>query len=165
MKELYKNPIFYYILVPVIAVLWPLLVWGIYLPSARHKWQAETSQYKKAQEIIREILSIDPDRLTADSQTAAAEFDYAIAMERTAGMYGIPSTGYRLNSGVIISTAGQKSQSAKVSLKAVDITRFANFLSTLQLRWANLQATQVKLTKKKGLPDSWDVDIEFKYYY
>jgi hypothetical protein len=63
------------------------------------------------------------------------------------------------------SAAGQKSQSAKVGLKQVDITKFAKFLSTVQLRWANLQCSQVKLTKKKGLPDTWDVDLDFKYYY
>ncbi len=60
---------------------------------------------------------------------------------------------------------GQKSQSANVSLSQIDIVKFAEFLSTIQLRWANLQCNRVKLTKKQGLPDVWDVDIEFKYYY
>jgi hypothetical protein len=86
-------------------------------------------------------------------------------MEQTAGLCGIPSTDYKLNSGIIITSAGQKSQNAKVGLMQVDITKFAKFLSTVQLRWANLQCGQVKLTKKKGLPDSWDVDLDFKYYY
>lgn len=165
MKELYKNPALYYILAPVLAALWPLLIWGVYLPSARHNWQVETEQYSKAQGIIKEILAIDPDRLTADSNNASVEFDYAGAIDKTAALCGIPSSSYKLNSGIIITSAGQKSQSAKVSLKGIDVTKFAKFLSTLQLRWASLQTVQVKLTKKKGLPDSWDVDIEFKYYY
>jgi hypothetical protein len=166
MKEIYKNPALYYILVPIIVALWPLLIWGVYLPSARRSWQVEKSQYDQAQGIIKEILAIDPDRLNfADSQNTAAEFDYASALEKTAGLCGIPPTSYKLNSGIIITSSGQKSQSAKVSLKQVDITKFAKFLSTIQLRWANLQTVQVKLTKKKGLPDAWDVDIEFKYYY
>ncbi len=166
MKEIYKNPTLYYILAPAVVALWPLLIWGVYLPSARRNWQVESSQYDKAQNVIKEILAIDPDRLNfADSQNTVAEFDYASAIEKTAASCGIPPTDYKLNSGIIITSSGQKSQSAKVGLKQVDITKFAKFLSTLQLRWANLQCVQVKLTKKKGLPDSWDIDLEFKYYY
>jgi hypothetical protein len=166
MKQIYKNPTLYYILVPVIVALWPLLIWGVYLPSARHNWQVESTQYNEAQSIMKEILTLDPDRLKfADSNNTAAEFDYASAVERIASSCGIPPTSYRLSSGIIITSEGQKSQSAKVGLKQVDITKFAKFLSTLQLRWANLQCAQVKLTKKKGLPDVWDVDLDFKYYY
>lgn len=166
MKQIYKNPTLYYILVPVIVALWPLLIWGVYLPSARHNWQVETSRYNEGQSIMKEILTLDPDRLKfADSNNTAAEFDYASAVERIASSCGIPPTSYRLSSGIIITSEGQKSQSAKVGLKQVDITKFAKFLSTLQLRWANLQCAQVKLTKKKGLPDTWDIDLDFKYYY
>jgi hypothetical protein len=166
MKDILKNPALYYILAPVAVALWPLLIWGVYLPAAENKWQVEKSQYSQGQKIITEILAIDPDRLQfADANAASAEFDYASAIEKTAGLYRIPPTSYKLNSGIIITTAGQKSQSAKVTLKGIDITRFAKFLSTLQLRWANLQCSQVKLTKKKGLPNIWDVDLDFKYYY
>ncbi len=166
MKDIHKNPMFYYVLVPVIAALWPLFVWGVYLPAAKSNWQREKAQYNKAQDIITEILALDPDRLEfADSQETAADFDYASAVERVASSCGIPSTSYRLSSGIILTSGGQKSQSADVSLKQVEITEFAKFLSTIQLRWANLQCTGVKLTKNKGLPDSWDVDFDFKYYY
>jgi hypothetical protein len=167
MKEIYKNPALYYILVPVIVALWPLLIWGVYLPAARHNWQAESSQYNEAQSIIEEILKLDPERLEfADSQNTAAEFDYASAVEKVASLCGIPPTNYKLNSGIIVtSSSGQKTQGAKVGLKQVDITKFARFLSTIQLRWANLQCAGVKLTKKKGLPDIWDVDLDFTYYY
>jgi len=166
MKEIYKNPTLYYILVPVIVALWPLFIWGVYLPSAEHNWQVERAQYNKAQSVMAEILALDPDRLEfADTQNAAAEFDYASAVEKVANLCGVPSASYKLNSGIIITSGGQKSQRAKVGLKQVDITKFAKFLSTIQLRWANLQCAGVKLTKKKGLPDAWDVDLDFKYYY
>jgi len=166
MKQIYKNPTLYYILVPVIVALWPLLIWGVYSPAAGHNWEVEQSQYGEAQSIMKEILALDPDRLKfVDSNNTAAEFDYASAIERTADFCKIPPTNYKLSSGIIITSGGQKSQSAKVGLKQVDITKFAKFLSTLQLRWANLQCAQVKLTKKKGLPDTWDVDLDFKYYY
>ena len=166
MTDIYKNPTVYYILVPIIAALWSLLVWGVYLPNAERNWQTEKAQYNKAQSIIAEILTFDPDRLEfADSKTAAAEFDYASAVEKIASSCRIPSTNYKLSSRPIMDSGGQKSQSAQVSLKQVDIVKFSKFLSTIQLRWANLQCAKVKLTKKKGLPDAWDVDLEFKYYY
>jgi hypothetical protein len=68
---------------------------------------------------------------------------------------------------MIITTGGQKNQSATVNLREVGITEFAEFLSMIQLRWVNLQCERVKMTKKQNLPgnDLWDVDITFKYYY
>jgi hypothetical protein len=166
MKEIFKNPILYYILAPAAVALWPLLIWGVYLPAAGRNWETEKSQYDQAQGIIKEILAIDPERLKfSDSNNPSVEFDYASAIDKTTGSCGIPPSNYTINSGIIVTTAGQKSQSAKVDLKGVDITKFAKFLSTVQLRWANLQCTQVKLTKRKGLPDTWDVALDFKYYY
>jgi hypothetical protein len=166
MKDIFRNPVLYYVLAPAIAALWPLLIWGIYLPAAGRNWETEKSQYNQGQDIIKEILTIDPDRLKfADANNPSAEFDYASAIDKTTGSCGIPPSSYTINSGIMVTTAGQKSQSAKVDLKGVDITKFTQFLSTVQLRWANLQCTQVKLTKRKGLPDTWDVGLDFKYYY
>jgi hypothetical protein len=34
MREVYKNPMLYYLLIPVLVGIWPLLVWGVYLPRA-----------------------------------------------------------------------------------------------------------------------------------
>jgi hypothetical protein len=166
MKEIYKNPTLYYILVPIAIALWPLLVWAVYLPRAESNWKEEQGQYNKAQEIISKILSLDAERLEfADLKSNAAEFDYANAIEKVATSCNVPSSSYQLSSGILITSGEQKSQNAKVVLKQVDIAKFAKFLSTIQLRWANLQCTQVKLTQKKGLPDVWDVDLDFKYYY
>src|SRR4030042_51625 len=104
MKDILKNPILYYILVPALVALWPLLVWGVYLPAAKRDWQTESKQYEKAQGIINEILVIDPDRLNfADTQNTAAEFDYASALDQIAGSCGIPPTDYKLNSNIITS--------------------------------------------------------------
>ena len=166
MKEIYKNPTFYYVLVPIVVALWPLLIWAVHLPQAERKWNLETTQYDKARKVMAEILTLDPDRLEfIGDKSSAAEFDYAVAVEKAASVCKIPSTRYKLSSGIIITSGGQKSQSAKVVLKDVNITKFAQFISALQLRWANLQCARLKLTKKKGLPDAWDVDLDFKYYY
>jgi hypothetical protein len=166
MKDIYKNPTLYYILVPIVIALWPLFIWAAYLPHAEDSWQAEKAQYQKAREIMDEIGELDPDRLEfANSKTDANEFDYATAVEKVASLCGIPATNYKLRSGMIIKSEGQKSQIAHVVLKDVDIKKFAKFLSTIQFAWANLQCNRVKLTQKKGLPDKWDVDLELKYYY
>lgn len=166
MKDIYKNPLFYYTLVPAIIALWPLLVWTLYLPDAKISLDDDKTQCKKARKIMEDILTIDPERREfADSKPDAAEFDYASAVEKVTSLCRIPSTSYKLSSGIIITSAGQKSQNANVSLKDVDVARFARFLSTIQLRWANLQCVRLKLTKKKGLPDTWNVDVAFKYYY
>lgn len=166
-KDLLKNPTLYYVLVPVAVALWPLLIWTVYLPGAEHKWDYEKGQYSKGQEIIAEILSSDPGRLEfAGPKETAVEFDYAVAVEKIATLCNIPSSNYRLSSGPVTTSAdGQKSQNAKINLKDVDIVKFARFLSTIQLHWANLQSTQIKLTKKKNMPDIWDVDLDFKYYF
>ena len=166
MKDIYKNPLFYYVLVPVVVALWPLLVWTVYLPDAQSSWGLEKAQYNKAQEIIAEILTYDPDRLEfAEATGNEAEFDYASAVEKVANLCRIASKDYKLSSGLIITSGGQRTQNANVTLNEVGIVEFAKFLSTIQLRWANLECTQVKLTKNKALPDVWKADLKFKYYY
>jgi len=163
-KDIFRNPTLYYILVPIIVALWLLLIWGVYLPKAERSWQAEKAQYIKAEKIMTEILNLDPERL-ADSTTASAEFDYISAIDKIASRFKISATNYNISSKPIRIKSGQKSQACQVVLKQVDITSFANFLSALQLRWAGLQCEKVTLTKVKGLPDMWKVDLGFKYYY
>jgi hypothetical protein len=166
MKDIFKNPILYCIVVPIIIGLWPLLVWAIYLPAAHKNIEDQQSQYERAEKIMKEILSLDPDRLEfADSNDAAMEFTYGSAVDKVARLCNIPPSKYKVSTSMIITTREQKSQSATVDLKQVDIVKFARFLSMIQLRWANLQCERVKLTKKTNLPDTWDVNIEFKYYY
>ncbi len=166
MKDIYKNPIFYCILVPFIVGLWPLLIWAKYIPDAAKSMKKQQAKYKEAEVIMMEILTLDPDRRQfADSNDVGTEFKYANAVDRVARSCKIPPSKYKLSSLTLQTTRGQKSQSATVTLKQIDIVKFAEFLSMIQLRWANLQCNRVKLTKKQGLPDMWDVDIEFKYYY
>jgi len=166
MKDIYKNPILYYILTPVIVCLWPLLVRAIYLPAAHKEIEEKITQYNDANDIMFQILELDPGRRQfADSNDVSTEFTYDNAVVRIAGSCGIPPSKYKLSSGMTITSRDQKSQSATVNLKQIGIVKFTEFLSMIQLRWANLQCNRVKLTKKQGLPDMWDVDIEFKYYY
>jgi hypothetical protein len=165
-KEIYKNPMFYYILVPALAVLWPAIIWGVYLPAARASLSEEMDQFAKAEQQIEELLAADPERLNATkAKQTAAGFDYATAVQQTAEFCSIPTASYKLSSGIITKTEGQKTQAANVSLKGIEVIKAARFLSTIQLRWSGLQCTRVALKKNKGLPDNWDVDMTFKYYY
>jgi hypothetical protein len=157
---------FYYVIAPVIAALWPIVIWGVYLPGAHGSFGEDKNQYEKAQPIISELLVVDPERLNAAQEKGvSSEFDYATAVQKTAEFCSVPAGNYKLSSAAIVTTEGQKSQSASVSLKDVDVTKATRFLSTIQLRWSGLQCTKVTLKKKKGLPDSWDVDFTFKYFY
>lgn len=164
MKDIYKNPILYYILVPIIVALWPLFVRTVYSPNAERSLTREMNQYNDANDIMLQILELDPDR-AIDANNAPTDFTYAGAVNRTAGLCKIPPTKYKLSSRMITKSGGQKSQSANVVLKEIDIVSFGKFLSLIQKRWANLQCNRVRLTRKESLPDVWDVDIEFKYYY
>lgn len=167
MKDIYKNPILYYIVVPIIIALWPLLVWAIYLPAAQKDIEEQITQYKRAKPIMTEILNLDPDRVEfVDSNDTATEFTFGGAVDRVANLCRIPPGKCKLSSGMIIDTRKKgKSQTAVVDLKQVDIATFAKFLSMIQMRWANLQCERLELTKKEGPPDVWDVTIRFKYYY
>ncbi len=62
-------------------------------------------------------------------------------------------------------TEKEKTKNAAVILQKIDIKSFANFLSSLQTRWAKLECESIELTKQKGLPDSWKATLKFKYYY
>jgi len=165
MSDIYKNPISYYIGVPVMVALWPLLVWGVYLPKAGKNLEKEKGRYDQARPVMMEILKLDSARLEFSGAKAGAEFEYARAVEQVASVCGISPSSYKLSSGIVIKSGEQKSQSANVDLKQVDIKRFAEFLSTIQVRWADLHCNRAKLTKKKNEPDAWDVALEFKYYY
>ena len=168
MKDIYKNPILYYIAVPVIVGMWPLLVWAIYLPNAQKNVEELMDQYKRAEPIMMEIFTLEPDRLEfTDANDTTADFTYGEAVDRIASICGIPPSKYNLSSGTIMTVRGQESQNASIDLKEIDIRKFARFLSMLQLRWANLQCERLKLSKKQNLSDNdlWDIDIELKYYY
>jgi hypothetical protein len=168
MKDVYKNPILYYIAVPVLIGLWPLLVWAVYLPNAQQDIKGELEQCLTAKPIMDEIINLEPERLEfADANDTAAEFTYGEAIDRIASLCRIPPSKYNLSSAMVMTTRGQKSQSASVDLKEIDIRKFARFFSMMQLRWPNLQCERLKLSKKQNLPDNdmWDVDIELKYYY
>jgi len=138
----------------------------ISIPNARQNLIQQQKEYEKAQKIMASILEIDPERMDfSQAKQSEKEFDYAVALESVASSCRISSDNYTLSSGRVVSTAGQKNQTARVNLQELDIVTFANFFSKIQFRWANLQCSKIKLTKKQGSADLWDVDLELKYYF
>jgi hypothetical protein len=166
-KALFKDPKWYYILAPLVCVLWPLWVGFVSLPAAQTAWGDEKVFYAKAEDVIADIYKIDPERFTAaQNQDKAAVFSYPAAVEQVARSCGVPSTEYKLQSSAVMKAKeGQQTQDAQVTLKQVNIATFAKFLSTMQLRWADVQCTSLKLTKQKGAVDLWKVDMTLKYYF
>jgi hypothetical protein len=168
MREIYKNPVLYYVAIPLLVGLWPLLVWAVYLPAVQEDIDEQMTEYGKAEKIMLEILTLDPERLEfAEPNDAAVEFSYSGVVNKVASLCDIPAGSYKVHSGIVVETKNQRSQTANVDLNLVDIAKFAKFLSLIQLRWANLQCESVKLSRKDNMPskDVWDVDLKFKYYY
>ena len=164
MKDIYKNPVFYYILVPVLIGLWPLMLRTVYIPETESTYKDEIEQFEEGQQLIDKILKLDPGRLE-QGQTGekGGQFDYDNAVDKIASLYSISYTSS--SKPARKATGGQKTKNAAVNLDNVDIASFAKFLSTIQIRWAKLQCENVTLKKNKGLPDKWDILINFKYYY
>ena len=166
MKEIYKNPVFYYVLAPLLASIWPLMLVGVYKPNAEARHKELLGEYESSQDAIEEILSLDPERIDyQNSRQGKPEFDYAVAIDSAAKYCGINSNEYELSSKPARRSGGQITEDCRVVLKDIGIEKLAKFLSTLQIRWANLQCSNLSLTKKKGSADMWKVDLEFTYYH
>jgi hypothetical protein len=166
MREIYKNPMMYYLVAPILVGLWPLLVSLMYLPDAKREMQIDCDKCVDGQTYILDILRYDSGRLSfSEDKNAGGEFEYDSAISRVTNMCGIRSTSCLRNVGPIISTNEKKTRNARVELKAVGIIQAATFLSYMQSMWVGLKCDQIKLTKKKGMPDQWDVEMKFWYTY
>lgn len=166
MKEIYKNPIFYYIVTPIIVGLWPLLVWAVYLPNSQDGLVADMINYNEAQTAISEILSLDPGRVKVKKTgKGTVDFDYGREVHKVTNKFKILSNSYELTSNPPRTTRGQKTQDARITLKGISIKKFAQFFATIQARWPELQCVTLKLTKQKDLPDAWRVEMKFKYWF
>jgi hypothetical protein len=168
MREVYKNPMLYYLLIPVLVGLWPLLVWGMYLPRAEQSREIEAGLCVEGQTRAIGILVLDPGRLIppgGKGREITTPFDYGSAVARAANLCQIPPSNCPFNSTGRMISGGKERQDARVELKSVGIVQAAKFLWTMQSMWATLQCEDIKLTKNKGTPDQWNVDLRFVYYY
>ena len=83
MKEIYKNPNFYYILVPAMLALWPLIAGGVYLPAAERGLKDEMKDYQKARSRVDEILKLlelDVEKLAAPIRRTNVQWLHAASI-------------------------------------------------------------------------------------
>ena len=166
MKEYYKNPDFYYILIPTLAALWMLFVSTTALPKSKEILNDTLTETTRAENLILQILDIDPDRLKyKDEEGKSAEFDYTTAIDQFTKLCGIAPSNYDHQVGREIKRSGRKTKSADVTINDVDIETLAKFLSVILIRWPELQCDLLKLTKLNVGKDNWKVSIKFTYYY
>ena len=167
MKDILKNPIIYYIITPIFIAVWPVLVFAIYLPKAENKLESNIKDYTEADNIMLDILSLAPERIeTGDPNKEVVEFDYGRVVYEIASQCNIHPTKYKLDTQPSSGSKNSKTtQSSLVRFIGIDITSFAKFLSMIQAQWPKLVCESVKLNKKKNVPDEWDINVNFKYYY
>jgi hypothetical protein len=166
MKEIYKNPVFYYIVTPIVIALWPLLVWAVYLPTSQENLEDDMAKYQQAQDTITQILALDPSIVRVRNKgEGAIDFDYGREVHKVTNQFKIPPTSYELSSKPPRTTRGQKTQDGRVTLKGISIKNFAEFFATIKMRWPELQCETLTLTKQKDLPDAWRAEMQFKYYF
>ncbi len=165
MKDILRQPTLYYIAVPALLFLWPLLMWFVYLPRTADTWEKEKKIYAEAHKTATKILTLDPERLTYGDKKKSPGFDYTAAIDAAARKLAITSANYTISSKPIRRSEGRRTQDCQIIINEIDITRLAEFLSNLQVTWANLQCQKVTLTKKQGLKDAWKIDLSLKYYY
>lgn len=167
MKEIYKKPIFYYVLVPAVISLWPLWLLLFGIPGSKNSLKDAIQDYSDGQASIQKILGeLDPQRLDyAKNKKAGEAFDFTTAIDQVTRMCGITQTGYRLSTSLNKKTkGGQSNQDASMTIDKINIERFTKFISIMHMRWSNLQCTNVTLSKVKGEKDSWKADVRFVYY-
>jgi hypothetical protein len=166
MRDILRNPIAYYLAAPLLVAIWPLLVWGVYLPRAEQDWDDDKAYYLEGQTHIVDILRMDPDRLDmVGDDEVGGEFSYATAFERAANLCNIPASRYNYSMGPIMESGGKRRQQCKLELDGVSIVQAASFLTRLQSTWVNLSCDKAKLEQRQELPDRWEVSMTFYYYY
>jgi hypothetical protein len=167
MREFYKNPMLYYVLIPLLVAIWPLLIWAVYLPGAKQARDIETTLCVEGQTNVIEILKIDPDRPNITKETPVqTEFTYGAAVGRVANLCKIPANNCSYSAGGITVANGKKRQDCVVKLPDVSISQAAGFLWKIQSIYPiRLTCESAKLQAKRGMKDQWDVDFSFHYYY
>jgi hypothetical protein len=167
MKDTFKNPVVFYVAIPVLAAAWPLFTWYKVFPQAvegSRKWQGYV---EKSEPLMVEILHLDPDRADpANTQTNSEEFDFVSAMDRVARLCRISTANSDPSASTPIGGGSKpKTQRGAIELKNVSIEQVAQFISTIRMQWPGLDCTKISLDYNEGTKDNWKVDLEFKYYF
>lgn len=167
-NELHKNPMFYYILVPVVAVVWPSLLYFQSLPEAQKDLAKEKQFVEDVNTLVPQILALDPMRMRDPKakDSGSRTFAYTTEVDRVAKACGIRSFKVRPVKPVKNKQTGRNTQTANVSLKDVDLVRTTIFISTLLGDWTDLECTKISMSlPNKTETDIWKVDLSFHYTF
>jgi hypothetical protein len=165
-KDLLKNPNFYYIAAPAAAGMFALLTVFVFYPAAVTRWHDTEAEYKSSHEYADKILKLQPERLLAANQTAGGEgFDFRVVVDDFAKVYTISPANYTISVKGEVKKQGKRAKSATLSIKTIDIEKLTKFVSTMLARWPDLECDVLSLDKGKASKDDWKADITLTYYY
>ncbi len=166
-KKHIKNPLFYYIAVPAVMGLWAFAAGVIFYPKAVSNWKDSREEYKTAQDLMAQIVAIEPQRLAykAEKGTQVGVFDFTQVINEFATTFSIPSSNFTLNTRGETKRSGKRARSAQFSVKSIDIERLTKFLSTMLIRWPDLQCEIMSIEKLPQGKNNWKVDMTLTYYY
>lgn len=167
MKIDFKDPNMYYILVPVLAGIWAIAAGLVFYPKSVKAWEESEAQYTKAQDVIDQLVTLQPERLAykVDASAASEDFDFTKTINEFASALSIPPSNYNLTVRSEANRAGRKTRSASVSIKTIDIEKLSQFLSALLLRWPDLKCDTLSFSKIKDAKNNWQADISLTYFY
>ena len=166
MNKYLKNPIFYMIVVPIAAGLWLLYAWAIAYPASVQKWQDSKAEFDEAQNMIKQILTLEPQRLAyKQEKTGTTEFDYTNVMDQFTKEFSIAPDNYTLNVRGVTKREGKNIKGADLSIKTIDIEKLCKFLSAVLARWPELDCDTFRLDKLEVGKNSWKVTLHFTYSY
>ena len=166
MKDYYKQANLYFIAVPLAATVFVIFVAAISLPAASRKWKNKQEDYSKAEDLIRKIVALDPERLNYKAKKGSSgEFDYSTAVVEITKLVKIASSNYSLRGHGVTKSGGKLRKSADITIEKVNIETLARFISQILLRWPDLQCDRLSIDTDPGGKDLWKATMKFVYTY
>lgn len=165
-KASFKKVDTYFWLLPAAAGLWALLAAFLFYPASVQAWDDKQQEYEETEKWIAQILDIEPQRLQfKEEKGQSAEFDYTTELNKFSKLFGIADSNYTLVTRDTMKRAGKSSKSADVTVKTADIETAARFISSLLIRWPDLQCEQLTLEKLSSGKNDWKIKLRFTYYF
>ena len=167
MKIDYKNPMLYYIAVPVVAGLWAVLAGLVFYPDSIKTWESEKADYAAVEKRIKQLVELQPKRLAykVDGKAKSEDFDFTNTIDDFAQLFSISPSNYSLNVRAETKRAGRKTRSAAITIKNIEIERASQFISAMLVRWTDLKCESLGLERVKNTKNRWKVDMKLTYYY
>lgn len=167
MNYFYKRSNFYYLAIPIAAMIWVLVTTTILSGAANKNWERNQKIYDKGQIEIAKILTEDQDILKSEKQlNNGTEFDYMKVLTQFGGANSITSSTLKYRTSQPSTRKGKTTQTANVTIDNVQIEQLTRFLTEMLDTWPNLKCESLMLTKLKTGPDDWKIpELKFTYTF